>query len=210
MPSLSRPIRANHTFVGYFDKPSGGTRYYNADMTSARRWDIDKDVVLYAQWASIDVEVQLDMQGGTGGSTSVLATVGKPMPKADAPMLDGHDFVGYFDDADIQYYDADMTSTRNWDKFVRTTLHARYTPQDNTGGGTGGGGNGGSGGGNGGDTDGGGTDGGGNGGDQDKDKTPDTGINLPLLLGGVAGGIALVGAAGGIGILVIARRNKRY
>jgi len=41
-------------FNGYFDAPSGGTKYYNADLTSARNWDKEEDAKLYAQWIPIN------------------------------------------------------------------------------------------------------------------------------------------------------------
>jgi uncharacterized repeat protein (TIGR02543 family) len=46
------PTKAGFTFIGYFTKLNGGgVQYYNANMTSARTWDIDEDdVILYAWW----------------------------------------------------------------------------------------------------------------------------------------------------------------
>jgi uncharacterized repeat protein (TIGR02543 family) len=38
-------------FTGYFDAPSGGKKYYNADKTSASNWDKDADTPLYARFA---------------------------------------------------------------------------------------------------------------------------------------------------------------
>jgi hypothetical protein len=40
-------------FDGYFDAPSGGKKYYNADLSSARNWDKTEDTMLYARWTSI-------------------------------------------------------------------------------------------------------------------------------------------------------------
>ena len=39
MPSATMPTKAGSEFIGYFDAPTGGTKYYNADGTSARAWD---------------------------------------------------------------------------------------------------------------------------------------------------------------------------
>jgi hypothetical protein len=41
-------------FDGYFDAPSGGTKYYNADLSSAENWDKENDTTLHAQWTSIE------------------------------------------------------------------------------------------------------------------------------------------------------------
>jgi hypothetical protein len=41
-------------FDGYFDAPTGGTKYYNADLSSAKDWDKGKNTTLYARWTSIE------------------------------------------------------------------------------------------------------------------------------------------------------------
>ena len=41
-----------YSFVGYFDAQTGGTIYYNADLTSAKTWDKEEDTTLYAQWTN--------------------------------------------------------------------------------------------------------------------------------------------------------------
>ncbi|MBP3966683.1 InlB B-repeat-containing protein [Paenibacillus lignilyticus] len=54
MPAATVPSQAGYTFVGYFDQTSGGTKYYNADMSSAKNWDkTDSSVTLYAVWTEI-------------------------------------------------------------------------------------------------------------------------------------------------------------
>ena len=51
MPAASAPTKNNYTFEGYFTAINGGgVQYYNADMSSAKSWDIDSDTVLYAYW----------------------------------------------------------------------------------------------------------------------------------------------------------------
>ena len=50
-PKLYPPIREGFTFMGYYTQMNGqGVKYYNADMTSAKKWDIDADTTLYAYW----------------------------------------------------------------------------------------------------------------------------------------------------------------
>jgi hypothetical protein len=41
-------------FDGYFDSPTGGTKYYNTDLSSAKNWDKEDDATLHAQWTSIE------------------------------------------------------------------------------------------------------------------------------------------------------------
>nr|AGS51805.1 internalin-like protein (LPXTG motif) [uncultured bacterium contig00053] len=51
MPAISpAPTRTGYTFTGYFDAETGGTKYYNSDLTSAKNWDKTYAQLLYAQW----------------------------------------------------------------------------------------------------------------------------------------------------------------
>ena len=54
MPTqITLPTSYSHKFIGYFDAKQGGTKYYNADGTSAKIWDkIDANYTLYAQWTA--------------------------------------------------------------------------------------------------------------------------------------------------------------
>lgn len=46
------PTKDNYDFVGYYSGTGGtGTKYYNADGTSAHEWNIDGTGPLYAHWA---------------------------------------------------------------------------------------------------------------------------------------------------------------
>lgn len=56
MPTpITRPTRAGYSFQGYFDGEGGtGTKYYNADGTSARNWDKeDATCTLHAKWTEV-------------------------------------------------------------------------------------------------------------------------------------------------------------
>jgi PKD repeat protein len=77
-----------------------------------------------------DYTVTFDKQTGTGGSDSVVATQGSPMPAATAPTCAGYDFGGYYsgiNGSGTQYYTAAMSSARNWDLTADTTLYAKWT-----------------------------------------------------------------------------------
>ena len=51
MPSATAPTRSGYTFKGYYSGTNGsGTKYYNANMTSARSWDKTTGGKLYAYW----------------------------------------------------------------------------------------------------------------------------------------------------------------
>lgn len=76
LPSITPPTLQYKTFAGYFDKPSGGTKYYNANGTAARSWDKGEDGILYAQWQSISVRVTVMF--GTSQVGFTTRTVGEP------------------------------------------------------------------------------------------------------------------------------------
>jgi uncharacterized repeat protein (TIGR02543 family) len=132
MPSASPPSRTGHTFQGYFDQTNGnGTRYYHANMSSARTWNKTSSSTLYAHWTANQYSVTLDRQEGSGGSSSVTATYGANMPSATAPTRSGHTFQGYFDQTHgrgTRYYNSNMSSARTWDKTSTSTLYANWVP----------------------------------------------------------------------------------
>lgn len=149
------PQRQGYTFGGYYNKPNGaGTQYYTASMTSARTWNIDErllnpqvtEVTLYANWIPLTYTVTLDSQGGTGGSTSVTAAYGQPLPSGlTAPTKPGYEFKGYYSNAnndyyesigqdyqgqnDKQYYDKDMVSVESWNSANSGTIYAHWAPK---------------------------------------------------------------------------------
>ncbi len=77
--------------------------------------------------------VSFDRQGGSGGSTSVIATFGSAMPSATAPSTTGVVFDGYYtglDGTGTQYYTATMDSARDWDLPANTELIANWRPYE--------------------------------------------------------------------------------
>ena len=148
MPTATAPSRTGYTFAGYYyysEANGQGTKYYNADMTSVRTWNVDEpEVTLHAKWIGNTYAVTLDPQGGTGGSTSVTATYGQPLPSGlTAPTKPGYEFRGYYgiensdweesQGNDIyyggkQYYDKDMNGVEPWDKTDGGTIFAHWAP----------------------------------------------------------------------------------
>lgn len=52
---VASPTCWGKRFEGYFSEPNGqGTKYYNADMSSAHIWDIPQNSTLYACWTVIE------------------------------------------------------------------------------------------------------------------------------------------------------------
>ena len=127
MKAATAPSKSGYTFMGYFTEPNGeGTKYYNADMSSAHIWDkANNTTTLYAHWTANSYTVTLDANGGTGGTTSVSATYDSAMPSATAPTKTGYNFLGYYYNY-TQYYDESMNSIQTWDRTSATTLQAHW------------------------------------------------------------------------------------
>ena len=129
MPSITVPTRAGYMFDGYWSGTNGGgMRYYNASGVSVRTWDKPSAATLYAKWLPIYV-VTLDLQGGSGGMTSVTATYDSPMPSITVPRRTGYTFAGYWTEKNgegTQYYTASGASVRNCDITAPSTLYAKW------------------------------------------------------------------------------------
>ena len=130
MPSITLPTRSGYTFGGYYTSTGGsGTQYYTASGASARIWDKTEATTLYAKWTAKTYTVMLDRQNGSGGSSSVTATYGMPMPAIALPTLSGYTFSGYYSSTNgtgTQYYTETGESARNWDLTYATTLYAKW------------------------------------------------------------------------------------
>ena len=71
MPTVTPPTRKGYTFRGYFDNESysqtsdnNSTKYYNADGTSARKWDKNYNSTLYAHWTAKTYTINFNTCGG--------------------------------------------------------------------------------------------------------------------------------------------------
>lgn len=132
MPEATAPAKTGYNFTGYYYL-EGNTPvcYYDKDMNSVKEWDITQDAELVAGWQNKEYHVLLDAQGGQGGDLYVIATYDNSLPEATAPTKAGFTFLGYFkevDENDIQYYDENMLSVKEWDIDEDfTTLYAHWT-----------------------------------------------------------------------------------
>ncbi len=101
-------------------------------------WDFDfatpitGETTISAIWTANKYAVTFDKNGGAGGSDGVNATSGADMPTATAPQRVGYTFLGYYDIADNQYYNASMASVKAWDKPEATILYAKWTANTDT------------------------------------------------------------------------------
>ena len=119
------------TFEGFSTAKSGGTKLINADGSLTGNWTYTDDpITLYAQYTGKEYTVTLDPNGGSGGTTSVKATFGSPMPTINVPTRTGYDFDGYYYEATgKQYYTKTGASANNWDIANNVTLTARWDPK---------------------------------------------------------------------------------
>ena len=133
MPSATAPSRTGYTFKGYYSEQNGGgTQYYAEDMNSAHNWDIDTNPsTLYAKWEANKCTINLDKQGGSGGTAYVTGTYDSAMPSATAPSRTGYTFAGYYTSPNgggTQYYDENMVSVSYWNITTNpSTLYANWT-----------------------------------------------------------------------------------
>lgn len=84
----------------------------------------------YSSKTTYSTSITLDKEGGTGGTASITANNGSPMPSATAPSKSGYTFKGYYSSANgygTKYYDANMKSVHFWDKTSSSaTLYAYW------------------------------------------------------------------------------------
>ena len=71
MPAITLPTRTGYTFGGYYTETNGGgTKYYNADGTSANNWNIASETTLYAKWTAITYTLTYELAGGSVASAN--------------------------------------------------------------------------------------------------------------------------------------------
>ncbi|MCL2598717.1 MAG: InlB B-repeat-containing protein, partial [Firmicutes bacterium] len=132
MPWVAAPTKDLYDFWGYYDAESGGVQYYTQYMGSARRYDKVTDSTLYARWARWSSNMTLDLNGGEWTDGSTGSRMKKVDYLGDLPDLLSEidlsqgDFVGFYDTANIEYYDSMLAPTRLWDKKSGGILKAKW------------------------------------------------------------------------------------
>ena len=124
-------------------------KYYNADGTSATNYPAaNGPTKLFAIWAPKTTTITFNGNGGnTGGTTTLTATYGQPLPDMHLPLptRTGWTFAGCkAQDPVVEYYNAQGKGTKPWDREAfNETLYVQwgpinYTVQIDANGGTGG------------------------------------------------------------------------
>ena len=100
MPDIEIPTRHGYTFGGYYDQEAGnGTRYYNESGKSAKDWDKEGDVTLYAKWTATPYTITYNTNGGNAianGSYTIEEEVTLPTPRKT-----GSTFAGWYGNSEF-------------------------------------------------------------------------------------------------------------
>ncbi|MBR4730550.1 MAG: leucine-rich repeat protein [Prevotella sp.] len=125
MPAITLPTKTGYDFKGYFTAENGGgTKYYNADGTSARTWDLAAATPLYAYWETITFEVDgityvwtsestVKVAGCTNSASSI--TIPTKVDSYDVTEIGEGAFMGneYLVSIDLSESDSPITTIGN-------------------------------------------------------------------------------------------------
>ncbi|HAY73321.1 MAG TPA: hypothetical protein DCY31_05655, partial [Ruminococcaceae bacterium] len=96
MPAITLPTREHYTFDGYFTQPNGeGVQYYNTDGSSARDFDLESDVTLYASWSADKFEIKFVNYDGSVLRSGKVDYGTKPVYDGDEPTKPSDDSYEY-------------------------------------------------------------------------------------------------------------------
>ena len=133
MPSATMPTRTGYTFEGYYDSNSGGTKYYNANGTSAKSWDKTSNTTLYARWTPISKNITLNANGGSGDDTVVTLTYDTAKTLSPSFSKVGHSISSWNTNSSGTGYSCGTTlSKENVNQLILgsyDTLYAQWSPQ---------------------------------------------------------------------------------
>ena len=109
MPSITVPTRTGYIFGGYYASPNGvGTKFYNADGSSATRYTLDSDATIYAKWIPKMYTLVADATGGVipntdtwsvssgGESASKMFAFDAAVGTLPTPSKTGYTFSGWY------------------------------------------------------------------------------------------------------------------
>ena len=98
MPTISTtaPTKTSYNFLGWYDDQTNGTKYYNADGSSARTFNKTEDVTLYAHWELAGYEITFNPNGGTVSPTSTVVQIGNSIGSLPIPTKTGYEFQGWY------------------------------------------------------------------------------------------------------------------
>ena len=100
MPAINTtaPNKERNNFLGWYDSLTGGTKYYNANGTSARTFNKTTNTTLYAHWEETAYTISFNPNGGTVSPTYKIVEFGDPLRELPTPTKSGKEFSGWFTD----------------------------------------------------------------------------------------------------------------
>ena len=130
MPVIEVPTRTGYTFGGYYtNADGGGTQYYKASGTSARKWDKTVATTLYAKWTANSYAVTFNANGGTTPTSSKTVTYDAVYGTLPAPTRTGYSFGGWFTSASGG---SKVTESATVSITAAQTLYAHWTANSYT------------------------------------------------------------------------------
>ena len=132
MPAITVPAWAGYQFAGYYDQAEGGTKYYNADGSSAINWNKAGDTTLYAQWTANSYQVIFNANGGSGSMDAEEFAYGEEKPlSTNSFTKTGYAFVGWTTGeiaGDVIYTDGASVSNLTTEQGGIVNLYAVWKP----------------------------------------------------------------------------------
>ena len=96
MPKITVPTRTGYTFQGYYTEANGkGTKYYNADGSSAKNWDKTANTTLYAYWTAVPYAITYNLEGGTDTGNPTSYNIETETFTLKAPVREDYTFLGW-------------------------------------------------------------------------------------------------------------------
>ena len=136
----SLPTRAGYQFAGYYDAATGGTMYYGADGTAARKWDKAANTTLYAQWVvEGEYRIGYELYGGTNAASNpgTYTVETEPITLAD-PTRTGYTFGGWYSESTFATRVTQIAKGSTGNKMLYAKwAPIKYTIKYNANGGTG-------------------------------------------------------------------------
>ncbi len=111
------PTREGYDFGGYYSaKNGGGTQYYTSAGASARTWNVDDAITLYAKWTIKSYTLTWNLDGGsiTSAGTAAGSVVYGTALTAPTVEKEGYDFTGWSPAVPSTMPAANSTYTAQW------------------------------------------------------------------------------------------------
>ena len=131
MPTITLPSKTGYTFNGYYTSTSGsGTKYYNANGSSARNYTLTSGTTLYAYWTKDTYTITYNNNGGTiSGSYATTYQYGNSVTLPTNVTRNGCTFGGWFNTANCE---GTRLYTISSSEVGNKTFYARWTPNTYT------------------------------------------------------------------------------